>query len=134
MRRHAAFICAAISAVLPLSISVDARPNVSGEEELSKLLAGRVAGRPQNCITTFPSSEIRAIDRTAYVFGHGRTIYVNRTQDPDTIDDDHVLVIRRFGSGTQLCSTDIITTLDRSSHIYSGNVSLGEFVPYHRAK
>ena len=35
-------------------------------------------------------------------------------------------------SGSQLCSLDIVQTLDRSSQFFNGSLSLGEFVPYRR--
>lgn len=125
---------AALIAALLCAAAADARPNVTGEERLAKLLNGRVAGPPQSCITTFPNSEMTTIDHVAYVFGSGNVIYVNRTRDPHSIDSDNVMVIRRFGSGTQLCSNDSITTMDRGSQIYTGNVFLGEFIPYRRVK
>ena len=31
---------------------------------------------------------------------------------------------------SQLCSTDIITTIDQPSGSYTGNIFLGDFVPY----
>lgn len=134
MRMRQSFVLAAFAATLALATAASAKPAMSGEQKLAKILEGRVAGEPVNCITTFPSSDMQTIDRTAYVFGNGSVIYVNRTRDPGLIDDNNVLVIRRFGAGTQICRTDVITTMDRSNHSYTGNVFLGEFVPYRRAK
>lgn len=134
MRGRFTIFCAVIAATMVTMAPADARPRMSGEEELAKLLKGRVAGPPQSCITTWPNSPMRTIDHTAYVFGSGNIIYVNRTRDPNSIDDDNIMVIRRFGSGTQLCNNDIITTMDRSSQIYTGNVFLSEFIPYRREK
>lgn len=125
-------IIAFISA-LAIAGAADARPGQSGEAELASLLAGRVAGPPMECIRTYRSDNIRTIDRTAYVFGQGDTIYINRTRDPRAIDDNHALVIRKFGTGTNLCRTDVITTFNRTSKAYSGNVFLTEFIPYRRA-
>src|SRR3546814_10476956 len=68
-----------------------------GEQRLAKLLEGRVAGEPQSCITNYPTSRMEVIDKTAYVFGRGHTIYVQRTQHPETIDDDDVLIMRLYG-------------------------------------
>jgi hypothetical protein len=121
--------------VAALAGAADARPRLTGEAELAQMLQGRVAGAPVECITTYGSgNDMRVIDRTALVFGRGNTIYVNRTQDPRSVDDNDVLVIRKFGSGSQLCRTDIITTLDRGSRMYSGNVFLTRFVPYRRVR
>lgn len=99
-----------------------------GEQRLAKLIDGRVAGEPEQCIRDHPNRGFEVIDKTAIVYRIGRTVWVNQTRDPKSLDDDDTLVIRRYGS--QLCSTDIVTTIDRISGFYTGNVFLGEFVPY----
>jgi hypothetical protein len=119
--------------VFALAGAADARPRQTGESQLASLLNGRVAEQPVSCIRTLPSSELKVIDGTAIVFGRGKTIYVNRTRDPRSINDRHTLVMRKFGSGTELCRTDIVTTVDATTHTYTGNVFLADFVPYRRA-
>ena len=104
-----------------------------GEEELTKLLEGRVAGEPTNCIRSRLNDRVRVIDDTAIVYGRGKTIYVNRTSRPRDIDDHDTMVVRRF-SGSQLCKTDIVTTIDRGSQMFSGVIFLSEFVPYTRVE
>lgn len=104
-----------------------------GEKELAKLLEGRVAGEPTPCIRTPPNDQVRVIDDTAIVYGRGKTIYVNRTSRPSDIDDRDTMVIRRF-SGSQLCKTDTVTTIDRGSQMFSGVIFLSEFVPYTRVE
>lgn len=111
-----------------------AASKATGEEQLAKLLAGRTAGEPVDCIRQSPSSSMTVIDRTAIVFGRGDTIYVNRTQDPASLDDDDGLLLRKYGDAGRLCSTDTMTTFDRVSQFYTGNVFLTEFVPYKRQK
>ena len=101
-----------------------------GEKELAKLLEGRVTGEPRRCIRNYPSQRLRTIDETAYVYGRGNTIYVQRTRDPESIDDSDVLVIRSFGN--QLCRLDQVTTIDRFSGFFSGVVFLDDFIPYTR--
>lgn len=118
--------CAALSA--PAAF---AKEKKSGEEKLAEILEGREAGEPQSCISDFgPGRNLKVIDGTALVYGRGRTVYVNVTRDPDDIDDDDVLVTRRYGS--QLCKLDIVTKVDRFNGFYSGNVFLSDFVPYTR--
>ncbi|MEO1731278.1 MAG: hypothetical protein AAFR64_11130 [Pseudomonadota bacterium] len=105
-----------------------------GEKRLAKMLEGRVAGEPQNCIRTRPTERVTTIDKTAYVYGSGNTIYVQRTAHPERIDDRQALVTRRFGSGTQICRQDITRTIDPASRIQTGNVFFEEFIPYTRVK
>ncbi len=125
------FLLSAFSA-LALASAADAKPRELGEAQLAKLLNGRVAGQPTDCIRTYPSGGMKTIDGTALVFGRGDTIYVNRTQDPQSINDSHALLIRKHGPGTSLCRTDIVTTFDPVAQFYTGNVFLTEFVPYRR--
>ena len=102
-----------------------------GEKELAELLEGRVAGEPQTCIRQLPSDHVKAIDKTAYVYGRGNTIYVQRTSNPERIDDRDVLVSRRFSS-TQLCRTDVTNTVDPLNGMFTGTIFFEDFIPYTR--
>lgn len=121
----AALGCAAIGAA-------EARPRESGQAQLDRLLQGRVAGKPVDCIPAFANDQVRIIDRTALVYGSGNTIYVNRPRDPSNLDDDDILVSRRFGS--QVCKLDMVRLHDRGTRTFSGFVNLEQFVPYRRVE
>lgn len=124
-------LIAALS-LIALAGTADARPREEGEARLAKLLQGRVAGSPVDCIRTFPNNDMTIIDKTAIVFGHGNVIYVNRTQDPDSIDDKDGIFVRKFGDPSRLCTTDVVTSFDTMIRHYTGNVMLTEFIPYRR--
>lgn len=126
-------ILAAVSA-LAVTGAADAKSRISGEAKLAKMLDGRVAGQPTDCIRTWTRNDMRTIDGTAYVFGHGDVIYVNRTQHPRSIDENNTLVVRSTATGTQLCRTDQITTFDNGGQFYTGNVFLADFIPYRRVR
>lgn len=104
-----------------------------GEKRLAKLLEGRVAGEPQRCIRTFGNQRMQTIEGTAYVYGSGNTIYVQRTQNPELIDDNDVLIVNRFDP-VQLCRLDQARTVDRVLGFFTGAVLFEEFVPYTRTK
>ena len=108
-------------------------PATKGEARLAKLLEGRVAGEPVRCIRTLPNQRMQTIDGTAYVYGSGDTIYVQRTRDPSAINDNDALVTNRFNA-TQLCRLDITTTVDRVLGFFTGTVFFEDFVPYTRVK
>ena len=118
------------AAALLTGPALEAKPRQSPEQRLDKLLEGRVAGRPEHCISTFDTREMQVLDKTAIVYGWGNTIWVNTPRNAQDLDDDDILVTRT--SGSQLCSLDIVTTLDRTAGFYNGSISLGEFVPYRR--
>jgi len=109
----------------------DSAELTKGEQELAELLEGRVAGEPQNCIRVRPNYRLTTIDDTAYVYGRGQTIYVQRTRHPDKIDDREALVTRRFG-GSQLCRQDVMNTIDPTLGFFTGAVFFEEFIPYTR--
>lgn len=129
----AAFTLLATTPAMADDTSVD-EPSAElskGEARLAKLLEGRVAGEPQNCISSFHNDRMTTIDETAYVYGRGNTIYVQRTVDPESIDSDDVLVTRRIG-GSQLCRLDVTRTIDRYNGFLTGVVRFEKFVPYTR--
>lgn len=102
------------------------------ELKLQKLLAGRVAGQPVNCISLSDARSSEIIDGKAIVYRVGGRLYVNEPRSGAAqLDDDDVLVTRT--SGSQLCSIDSVQLLDRSARIPHGFVVLGKFVPYTKA-
>ena len=125
---------ATAAAAITLVASPASAERKSGEEKLAELIDGRVAGEPQSCINTFNSRPLTVIDDTAIVYRSGDTVYVNRTRAPQTLDNDDVLVIRKFGSGSRLCRLDQISTRDRFNGFYTGNIFLTDFVPYRRVE
>lgn len=112
----------------------EATEMTKGEAKLAKMLEGREAGEPKRCITTFSSGNLQVIDGTALVYKQGKTLWVNRTRNPASLDDNDYLVIRKFGSSSQLCRLDNVTTHDRGSNFFSGVVFLTDFVPYRKAE
>lgn len=133
----------ALAAALPAAAQgqgdVEAKADVAadaatkGEKRLAKLLEGRVAGEPVSCIRLLPSDRMQTISGTAYVYGSGQTIYVQRTRDPQRISDNDTLIVNRFGA-SQLCRLDMTTTIDRFTGIFTGSVFFEDFVPYTRVR
>ena len=106
-------------------------PLSKGEQQLARMLEGRVAGEPVRCIPSRRQQRVKMIDGTAYVFGQGSTIYVQRTTRPENINRRHALINQRF-SGGELCRMDVITTVDPIAGFFTGGVLFEDFVPYTR--
>lgn len=120
----------ATAAILLTGPALDAKPRLSPQQQLDKLLDGRVVGKPVHCISQYDTREMQVLDKTAIVYGWGNTIWVNTPRNAQDLDDDDIMVTRLYGS--QFCSLDIVNTVDRSGGFTTGFISLGEFVPYRR--
>ena len=125
----ALFATAAALTLLAAPATAEERPR--GEAKLAQMLEGRVAGEPQRCIRLLGSDPLTIIDGTAVVSRQGDTVWVNRTANPASLDDDDRMTIRKF-SASRLCRLDQVTTFSRSGDFYTGNIFLEEFVPYRR--
>jgi hypothetical protein len=100
-----------------------------GEADLAKEIAGRVAGKPVDCLPLSRIDGSTIVDRTAIVYrGLGGMIWVNRPRGAEMLRDDDVPVQIVYGS--QLCKLDRIKLLDRSTRMERGFVGLDVFVPY----
>lgn len=125
----ASLILAATAFAVPASAADQKTP----QEKLDRLLTGRVAGKPTNCINLASATSSEIIDGKAIVYRVGSTLYVNEPRSgADTLDSDDILVTKTYGS--QLCSIDSIKLIDRASRFEHGFVILGDFVPYTRVK
>lgn len=129
MKALALILAGAAMALTGTAASAETRAE-KAEATLAKMLEGRTAGEPVKCIGTFFDNNLRVMEHIGLVYESGNTIYVARATHPDRLDSWDVPVIERWGS--QLCSNDIIRTIDRSSGFVTGPLFLEDFVPYKR--
>jgi hypothetical protein len=101
-----------------------------GEARLAEMLEGRVAGEGRTCISALNSNRLEVIEHVGIVYDAGHTVWVARASRPRDLGVFDVPIIERNGS--QLCRSDIIRTVDRSTGMHTGSVLLEDFVPYTR--
>jgi hypothetical protein len=131
MRALITILALSTAAALVVSGSALAASKDDPAAELAKVLEGRVAGPPVNCISLPQAQGHRVIDHTAIVYDFGPTIYVNYPRGGATsLSSDDILLTKTFG--TQLCKMDIVRMVDRTGGFPKGFVSLGPFIPYKR--
>jgi hypothetical protein len=127
------FLAAAAVAAVAVA-PASARPTAKAakaEAELARVVAGRVAGEPVDCISLHRIRDVEIIDRTAIVYDGGSTVWVNRPEGGvRQLSDWDVLVTEPFGS--RLCDLDTVRLYDRTSWFPKGFVNLGKFVPYRK--
>ena len=124
-----AIACCAAAALLA-GPALQAKPKLTGEEKLAKMLEGREAQEPVDCINLSQVRSTRIIDKTAIVYEAGRVLYVNRPSNAVQLDSDDVLVTKLHSD--RLCSVDIVRLRERSMLFPTGSVGLGEFVPWRK--
>lgn len=103
-------------------------------QELADALAGRVAGPPQRCITTYRTTKVTPIDDFAILYDQGSTIYVQNPRGgcPGVGSGSDILVTRQ--TTNQLCDGEIAQTVDLTSRVARGGCVFGPFVPYTRPR
>jgi hypothetical protein len=121
----ASALAACTTAPEPMTRSAEA------EAHLNKLLAGRVAGRPVNCLSTWRSDNMVTIDDNTVVFKDGRRVYRNdfRGGSCSGLGRGHYAMVTKT-TGSSLCSGDIAQLVDFANGFTVGSCVLGEFVPY----
>ena len=126
-----ATILAGVALAATGTTAVLAKSAEENEAKLARMLEGRTAGEPVNCISALNSNRMEVIEHVGIVYDAGNTIYVARPTDPRQLGRDDVVVINRFGG--QLCTNDVIRTVDRYQGFTTGAVFLEKFVPYTKA-
>jgi hypothetical protein len=126
-------ILAGAAIALTGATAATARPSLTerNEARLERMLEGRVAGEPVQCISAMRSNSLQVIEHVGLVYDAGDTIYVARASDPRQLGISDVPIIDRQGS--QLCTFDVRQTVDRSHGHITGAVFLDDFVPYTKA-
>ncbi|WP_341209516.1 hypothetical protein [uncultured Sphingomonas sp.] len=106
----------------------------SPDEDMAKLLKGRVAEAPVRCIPVSPTDNnaVQIVSQRALVWRIGSRLYVNVPQArAETLDDDDILITEPFGG--QLCRNDQVRPINRGSRIPKASLLLGNFTPYVRS-
>ncbi len=124
----AALAVGALAAAVPAAAAKDR--STQGEAKLAKILDGRTAGKPVQCLDPMQRREMQVIDRTALVFKDGDTLYVNRPAGVNFLTWSDVPVFKLWSS--ELCSKDMAQLRDRSTGMLGATMVMGEFVPYRR--
>lgn len=117
-----------IAATLPVQAA-----RLDPEARIAKALEGRVAGKPVDCIPQYRIQSSEIFEKTGIIYKAGRTWYLNRPVfGRNFLDRGDVLLTDTRSS--DLCSIDVVRLLDSGSHLSSGLLGLGQFVPYTRPK
>ena len=132
MRRLPIFLAAVAAGAAVAGTAQDraADPPSRAEADYTRLIAGKVAGKPVSCIDTrFTRPTLSAYgDKLIYRVSR-KLVYVNETTGGcQAVARDDVLITRQYQ--TRLCRGDIAQTADRQTGFPNGGCALGDFTPY----
>ncbi|MDR6789693.1 hypothetical protein J2Y58_003066 [Sphingomonas sp. BE138] len=98
--------------------------------DYEKLLAGKTAGPPQDCIDTrWTRPQLTAYDGKLIYRVSKKLVYVTDTGGGcEAVARGDAIVTRQFQ--TRLCRGDIAQTVNLPARIPSGSCAMGAFVPY----
>ena len=101
--------------------------------QFDRMLAGKVAGPPQNCLPHYRSNDMVVIDDSTIAFRDGsRRVYVNHMMGGcSNLGGGYALVTKQYGS-PDLCRGDIGQVVDLTNHMTVGSCVFGDFIPYLR--
>jgi hypothetical protein len=102
--------------------------------QVEKLLSGKVAGKPQQCLSSSRNANIVRVSDDFLLYRAGRNlVYRNelRGSCPGLANDNDIMVIRSFTSDH--CNGDQFQLVDRLGGIPGPICVFGEFVPYKTA-
>ncbi len=113
-----------------LAVLASAAPAATRDDDLARALAGRIAGRPVDCVNTQGTTGPQIIDDHTILYREsGRRIWRNDLPDAcPSLRPMTTIVTRVYGG--QTCRNDTFRTLDSGSSIPSGLCRLGSFTPY----
>lgn len=106
------------------------RPPMQADAVAANVLAGRVAGPPQTCVSVNSAENIHALDAQTLAYGYGRTIYVNHLQAPCPAIGEANTIIVEAATGNQYCRGDRVRGREPGAIIAGPSCNLQDWVPY----
>jgi len=129
MRAISLLLCAAIlagCATQPPSPTEMAR----AQAEFQKLTAGKVAGQPISCLSSYRRNDMVKIDDSTIAFKNGKTVYVNKLIGACSGLNSGFYTLVTTSSGPGLCRGDIARVADVRTGMTYGSCAIGDFIPY----
>jgi hypothetical protein len=103
------------------------------QEQLQKLITGKVAQAPVSCLPSYNAGDMIVIDENVIAFRSGSNrVYIAHMSGPCSNlggAGNYALLTKSVG-GLGLCKGDIAQVVDTMSHVTVGSCSFGEIVPY----
>jgi hypothetical protein len=118
-----------VAPVAAFALASCTQPPAPPRAAFAQVIAGRIAGPPQSCISQFGSDHLYAIDPQTLAYGYGRTIYVNHLGAPcPGVEQSNILITESYGG--MHCRGDRIRGSEPGAIIAGPVCILHDWVPY----
>lgn len=114
-------------------VASDPIRSAKAETRLGQLLAGKVAGRTQSCISRLDAERQTVIDgRTIIYYGNRSRLYRAEIANCPALDNRSTLI--RQSTQTNICSGEIFEVRNSGTGFSYGSCTYGEFTEYRDAE
>jgi hypothetical protein len=104
--------------------------SAEGQQDYERLIAGKVAGAPMQCLQSRDMNDMTVIDESTVAYGRGSRVYISHMQGPcNGLGGTAAMVTRSFGAA-ESCRGDIVQMVEPTTHTEVGSCIFGEFTPY----
>jgi hypothetical protein len=106
--------------------------SAEGQQQIQRLLAGKVAGPPVNCLPSTRANDMTVIDEDTVIFRQSSShVFVGHMEGgcSNLGRPGYALLTKQIGS-SGLCRGDIATVVDTHSGFTVGSCVIGDFIPY----
>lgn len=106
------------------------------EEQLRKALAGKVAGKPVDCLPSYRQSDMEVVDDNTILFHDGSNrVYLQSPRGGcSPLGSGHYTLVTTLRGSSSLCRGDISRVVDLSAGMTVGSCSMDSFIPYVKPK
>ena len=106
------------------------------EIQLRKALAGKVAGKPVDCLPSFSQSNMEVVDDNTILFHDGRNrVFVQSPRGGcSPLGSGGYTLVTTLRGSSSLCRGDISRVVDLSAGMTAGSCSMDSFIPYVKPK
>ena len=108
------------------------QPTPRSNEELARLLAGKVPGPPTSCIPPYNSTDQHNIDGRTVAFrvGSRLTYVMHLTSGCELLATGNYALVTRQVGGMGMCNNDILRVVDTLNRTTVGSCAIESIVPY----
>ena len=125
-------VAAGLAACSANTVQQPMQRGARAEDQIRTALAGKVAGRPVDCLPSFSQSNMEVVDDFTILFhdGGNRVFVQSPRGGCAPLGSGHYTLVTTLRSSSSLCRGDISHVVDLPSGMTVGSCAMDSFIPY----